>query len=69
VKSAAERSIAKTSKYLLIRPNKTHQLNAHILGENKGEIKGIMRMPGDSVLIISTKSGDYLELQVSRTSA
>eukprot|EP01036_Dinobryon_divergens_P030415 gene30415-39657_t len=68
VKSPAERSSAKTSKYLLIRANKTHQLNTHILGENKGEIKSIMRMPGDSVLIISTKTGDYLELQVSADS-
>ena len=65
VKNASERSSAKTSKYLLMKKNRNHVLNSHILGENKGEVKSIMRIPGDSsTLVISTSKGDYLELQV-----
>ena len=65
VKNLAERSQPRRSKYLLLKPNATHSRNLHVLGEQKGEVRSVMRIPGDaSCLVLSTGGGDYLELQL-----
>mmetsp|Transcript_31198 Transcript_31198/g.42919 ORF Transcript_31198/g.42919 Transcript_31198/m.42919 type:complete len:333 (+) Transcript_31198:896-1894(+) len=65
VKNQAERSQPRRSKYLLLKPNATHSQNLHVLGEQKGEVRSVMRIPGDaSCIVLSTGGGDYLELQL-----
>ena len=63
-KSAADKIDPKHSKFLLLKKSTVPESVQHKLGEKKGIVKGVMKLPHNGGIMVSTEEGEFLELKV-----
>jgi hypothetical protein len=63
-KSALDKVDPKHSKFLLLKKSTVKEEQQHKLGEKKGTVKGVMKLPHNGGIMVSTEEGEFLELKV-----
>ena len=63
-KSAMDKVDPKHSKFLLLKKSTVKEDQQHKLGEKKGTVKGVMKLPHNGGIMVSTEEGEFLELKV-----